>query len=323
MLHRLDDLAAMLISRPRLFQGGWGSETYLNQILLHDDHFGEPPDVTPQWGPQYVVSPKVMGRKGTFRSPGFTGPLPPESETAYVEWLYPKTTSEPPPTYILFAATHEEGFRRRRSIFLPLVREGYGAIILENPFYGRRRPKGQSMSRIRTVDENFIMSGSCVQEGRGLLQWLTREGYLRLGAAGFSMGGYSAGHAAGRVNMPMAVVPCGAGLSPAPSYTQEALSRSVDWNALGPEEPRPRLTRLLNRIAETLPNLNPKSKAIIVAAKNDAFVPATEASALQAHWPGSELRWISGGHVSTHLWGGKVIRQALKDAIAHLEPAAK
>jgi pimeloyl-ACP methyl ester carboxylesterase len=52
--------------------------------------------------------------------------------------------------------------------------------------------------------------------------------------------------------------------------------------------------------------------AVLVAARRDGFVPTRAVEALHHHWPGSELRWRSGGH-ATLLWRQ---RHALADAVA-------
>jgi pimeloyl-ACP methyl ester carboxylesterase len=50
---------------------------------------------------------------------------------------------------------------------------------------------------------------------------------------------------------------------------------------------------------------------VIVGATSDGFVPRAATEALAAHWPGAELRWITGGH-ATLAWRH---RPELADAV--------
>lgn len=47
---------------------------------------------------------------------------------------------------------------------------------------------------------------------------------------------------------------------------------------------------------------------IIVAAKKDAFVPRDKVLSLESLWPGSEVRYIAGGHVKAFIWHQEVFR---------------
>jgi predicted alpha/beta hydrolase family esterase len=58
--------------------------------------------------------------------------------------------------------------------------------------------------------------------------------------------------------------------------------------------------------------------AIVVACRRDGYVPGREASALHAHWPKSELRWVDAGHVSALITGRRFLRTAVRDAFARL-----
>lgn len=73
----------------------------------------------------------------------------------------------------------------------PLLKESnLGAIILENPFYGMRKPKDQKASALHNVSDIFVMGGCLVLESLVLLNWCERNGYGPLGITGLSMGGH-------------------------------------------------------------------------------------------------------------------------------------
>uniref|UniRef100_A0A8C2IJT7 Abhydrolase domain containing 18 n=1 Tax=Cyprinus carpio TaxID=7962 RepID=A0A8C2IJT7_CYPCA len=56
------------------------------------------------------------------------------------------------------------------------------------------------------------------------------------------------------------------------------------------------------------------SLIIIVQAKEDAYVPRTGVRSLQEIWPGCEVRYLKGGHISAYLFKQRLFRQAIYDA---------
>jgi Alpha/beta hydrolase domain containing 18 len=72
----------------------------------------------------------------------------------------------------------------------PLLREDIGAIILENPYYGLRKPRYQIRSSLHNVSDIFIMGGCLILECIALLHWCESMGFGPLGVSGLSMGGH-------------------------------------------------------------------------------------------------------------------------------------
>lgn len=72
----------------------------------------------------------------------------------------------------------------------PLLKAGIGAIILENPYYGIRKPKDQIRSSLHYVSDIFVMGGCLILECIVLLNWCEQLGYGPLGVTGISMGGH-------------------------------------------------------------------------------------------------------------------------------------
>ncbi len=71
-----------------------------------------------------------------------------------------------------------------------LKREGIGALILENPFYGNRKPADQRRSQLNHVSDLLVMGLALIFECITLIGWLEGEGLGPVGLTGISMGGH-------------------------------------------------------------------------------------------------------------------------------------
>ena len=60
------------------------------------------------------------------------------------------------------------------------------------------------------------------------------------------------------------------------------------------------------------------SAAVLVAASDDAYIGKTSVREWEAAWPGAELRWVPGGHVSAYLMQAATFRRAITDALERL-----
>lgn len=63
-------------------------------------------------------------------------------------------------------------------------------MLLENPFYGSRKPPGQIRSQLHHVSDLFVMGLALIFECLVLLEWLEGEGLGPVGLTGVSMGGH-------------------------------------------------------------------------------------------------------------------------------------
>ncbi|XP_061441057.1 protein ABHD18 isoform X6 [Rhineura floridana] len=54
---------------------------------------------------------------------------------------------------------------------------------------------------------------------------------------------------------------------------------------------------------------------IVVQAKEDAYIPRTGVRSLQEIWPGCEIRYLDGGHISAYLFKQGLFRLGIKQAI--------
>lgn len=311
-----DDVVTGLFARPRLYPDGFGDLDALERLVDRVrgyDRAVEPLPLDVRWeGPARAPARDgVLVRPGRFRSPA-ADILPPASADGRFElWLPPGTgAAERPPVAVLLAATGEEGFGMRRGLARRLAAAGIGALMLENPFYGARRPPGQRMGLLRTVQDQFAMNCATVDEAVALMAWLRARGHARVGASGYSQGGMMAAFAGALSSAAVAVVPRAAGRAAAPIFTENALSRRFAWDRLArpfgdAELARQHFARCLQAVdvGRFAPPIDP-SLCVLVAARHDRFVTPDQALALHRHWPGAELRWLAAGHLTGALRTG-------------------
>ncbi len=265
-------------------------------------------------------------RHGSFDAP-MADLLPEESKRGHVELLLPpaRRWGEQPRLCLMLAATAEEGYARRRLWATSLLRRGIGALLLENPYYGRRRPFGQLGPSLRTVADQFTMNLVTVDEATALLAWMRRSGYERVGVTGYSQGGMMAAFAAAMTPFPIAAVPRGAGSAAGPIFTTSALTRAFDWDQLArekgsKEEARAYFLKCLEpvNVSHHGPPRAPEA-AILMGARSDGFIPPQETEHLHRHWAGSELRWLPAGHVTSLVLHRKAQVGAIRDAFERLD----
>lgn len=321
-LHRLADLAMVsAVPGARLYADGFGDRAALEEMVEHirTRAIADPAsEITIRWDGPTRTRGEVTVRGGRFVSPS-ADRQPEESRDAVIELIEPRGEDRPP-ICVLLAATGEEGFFLRRRFALGLAERGIASVLLENPFYGARRPRGQLGPVIRTVEAQFAMNLATVAEARALLVWLRRRGHELVGVSGYSQGGIMAAFAASLSDFPVAAVPRGSGSAAAPIFTNAALSRRIHWPRLGSEMGSVARARAYFReclepvqVSRFPPPMHPEA-AIIINARGDGFVPPSEAEALHAHWPGSELRWIQSSHVIASFMHGKAQQRAIVDA---------
>jgi pimeloyl-ACP methyl ester carboxylesterase len=317
MTSLLDRLYARFSNRLLFFKDGWGDLARLRELRQAGVRTAAPRFLTVRWEETEEAGTAVL-RRGRFTSPYEDLPLPAESREAYLELV---------PVCLHFAATGDEGFSRRRlALALPLLASGIGSLILENPYYGRRRPPDQHRKMLNRFSDLWAMGGAAVAEGRGLLAWLRQEGHTRLGVCGISMGGSMAAQVAALEPGPVAMVGCVTAHSASAVFTEGILSRYLAWDTLeGQLDGQGGAVALMRELLAItdirgLPPLKCPSAAFLVAAADDAYVPSASARLLHDHWPGSTLRWLRGGHVGAFLFHRPAFLVAIRDAFAALDP---
>ncbi|XP_046453039.1 protein ABHD18-like [Daphnia pulex] len=177
---------------------------------------------------------------GHFQSPfahHLPGLVPEESETAHFQMLLPKKwnwSNGLKPMVVQLAGTGDHFFWRRRILMgKPLLNEwNVGSIILENPFYGLRKPKEQKLSCLHNVSDIFVMGGCLILESLVLFHWCERNGLGPLGVTGVSMGGHMASLAASSWPKPVVLVPCLSWSTASAVFTRGVMSGAIDWSLL-------------------------------------------------------------------------------------------
>uniref|UniRef100_A0A8C4QXT7 Abhydrolase domain containing 18 n=1 Tax=Eptatretus burgeri TaxID=7764 RepID=A0A8C4QXT7_EPTBU len=229
----------------RFFTDGWGSPETLKRIMEFRKLIGNreicrslvPPDY-PVTLDKVVDQSDVRILEGHFISPivhYLPGLMPPESVTARFQLILPKEWRTAwRPVCVHLAGTGDHFFwRRRRFMARPMIKEaGIASLLLENPYYGYRKPKGQVRSCLRRVADLFVMGGALVLESACLLHWLQRQGLGPLGMSGVSMGGHMASIAVSNWPEPIPLVPCLSWSTASGVFTTGVLSQAVSWREL-------------------------------------------------------------------------------------------
>lgn len=325
MTSLLDRLYARISNRRLFFRGGWGDLSPLRAVQSQGFDPGPTRKIEIAWDREDHADGVIL-KQGQFLSP-YEGPgLPEESRNAYVEWVMPKGSSKETPICLHFAATGDEGFTRRRSAFArPLARAGVGSLILENPFYGKRRPAGQHSKMLRYFSDLWTMGVATIQEGRSLSWWLYEQGYAAQASCGISMGGHMAAKVGVLSDVPMAIACSVTPHSAAAVFTEGLLKNYCDWHTLGKGlngdgNAFDLMKEFLHLTDIRLLSFPVKPQGIfMLGAKKDAYIPQGSVQLLHEHWPGSTLRWIDSGHVGAFLFCRKHYLTAIMDALRSLK----
>jgi hypothetical protein len=329
----VDRGVAFTVGLQKMYADGWGDPDVMSFLIERTTNFfEEPADIDIEWGEGRQRRDGLWVFQGRFESPDMSLPLPPESRTAYFQFLLPEDAFEGrlPPVCLHLAGSGDASYLGRMLQAKPLVQEeGIGALILQNPFYGERRPDDQTGTKLRRVTDQLAMNLATIEEARSLLRWLRDDGYLEVGVTGYSMGGYMAAMAAQMVSFRLAVVPCATANTAVAPMIHSPLSQLYDWSALERElrvhhSPQRLMAKLMRRFAiSENGTLKYPELAIIVGTLRDEFIPPSGVVQLYRHWRGSQLRWIDAGHTTGWALHGGELRSALRDAFRQLRAARR
>jgi len=306
----LDDAYVRWVPRAPVFPDGWGDEVIYSTPLdpgLRDE---TPAPAAITWTRARTHGGARLS-EGWFQSPD--ADLPPEARIARVKRIAPRDRPSVG-SVVMLASWNDEGFEDRSRFAARAVAHGVTALILENPFYGRRRRVGQRGPRLRTVADFVAMGRATVLEARALMAWARRDG-PRVGVAGFSMGGQMAGLSASLCPWPVRAVLVASAISPARVFFDGPLHADVRRAPLGPDG----LGRLRDVMESfsllDLPPPRDPSLARLVGTRADAIVPPGDTRAIARHW-GAPARYLDDGHVSAVVFRPHAMGQAIADAFA-------
>lgn len=242
---RLDGLYRSLLLT-KFFCKGWGKPENLERLFEFRKIISNraacsklvPRDYPVEITKEEVTSDcKIL--EGKFKTPleiYLPGLVPDVVQNAHFQIMLPLKWNDErfKPMCIHLAGTGDHYFWKRRNLIAkPLLKEAnLGAIILENPFYGLRKPKDQKASSLHNVSDIFVMGGCLVLESLVLLNWCERNGYGPLGITGLSMGGHMASLAATNWPKPLVVVPCLSWSTASAVFTEGVMSNSINWDVL-------------------------------------------------------------------------------------------
>lgn len=316
-MHWLDRLAGTFTARTilydRVFSDGWGDAARLRDLRAEAGVIAPIPAIDIKW--------RSAGAAGTMKiiDGSFVSPmadlLPPASRVAALRKVVPNF--EPAGVCLIMAAFNDHGYKTRMQLARRLARLGIASILHENPFYGNRRPgPGQPL---RTVVDFYTMGAAAVLEGRAILNDLHGQEGPQPGVAGYSMGGNIAALISATVPFPVATAGLAASHSPGPVWSEGLLSGAIAWDALGGVDLRDEIAATLgDASALRFPPPPHAASAVLAAPRADGYIPRHAFERLHDHWPGSELRWIPGGHASVLLWRKAELAQAILDSFERI-----
>ena len=296
-----------------VFADGWGDQPTLSRLRNEALEIAPIPDIDISWSAP-VERRKVRLTRGNFPSPR-AELLPPASRLATVLRVDPLVELQG--TCVLMASFNDHGFATRLNLATRLSDHGIASIILENPYYGERRPS--SGQPLRTVVDFFSMGASAVLESRAILNVMKKELSTPVGVAGYSMGGNIAALVSATVSFPVATAGLAASHSPGPVWTEGLLAKAIAWDALGGRHQGKEIARVLG--SASVLNFPPQPHcrtAVLAAPTGDGYIPKAAFEDLHKHWPGSELRWIAGGHASVLMWKKDDLVRAIVDSFERL-----
>ncbi|XP_043063733.1 protein ABHD18 isoform X3 [Drosophila ficusphila] len=245
MPSKLDSLyRRMLITR--FFEKGWGKPENLRRVFQFRKIISNREScfkLVPRDYPVEITKKEISAEstliEGKFKTPlelHLPGVVPKESQQAHFQLLIPNKwkNEKHKPICIHLAGTGDHFFWRRRNfIAKPLLKDAnIGSIILENPFYGLRKPNNQTRSNLHNVSDIFVMGGCLILECLVLFHWCERNGFGPLGVTGLSMGGKMASLAATNWPKPLVLVPCLSWSTASAVFTTGVMSQSINWDML-------------------------------------------------------------------------------------------
>lgn len=231
----------------KYFVKGWGKPANLKRLfefrklISNRDYCYD--KLIPKESPVVIDKDEVWSDyrvlEGHFRSPfdvHLPNIMPEEVKKAHFQIILPTTWKHEnyKPVCLHLAGTGDHYFWKRRNFMCkPLLREaGIGGMILENPFYGSRKPKDQVRSNLHNVSDIFVMGGCLMLESLVLFKWCEEQGLGPLGVTGLSMGGHMASLAATNWPKPIVLVPCLSWSTASGVFTQGVMSGAIPWDVL-------------------------------------------------------------------------------------------
>jgi alpha/beta hydrolase family protein len=314
-MHWLDEAAGLALSFKLtpfwVFPEGWGARL---PELKKNFTVGPIPKIPPihiQWQKEQHPHGDYY-REGSFWVPE-SQHLPESIREAHFRFIHPPRGSKK--ICLMLAGWGDHGYNLRMRLVHALRDLGVGALLLENPFHGRRILPGRVGAPVSNVLELAHLARAAVSEGRALIHHFKNQGY-QVGLSGFSMGGNFAGIIAAILPYYVPTTLLAAPHSAEIPFFKGVFQKGIHWKSFSKvKNPKKTLRDLFQRVS--LLKIKPHAwahRAILLGGKADRFVTPHSVMQLHHHWKGSELRWRPGGHVSLWLLEIPAMVQAIADS---------
>ncbi|KAL6731551.1 hypothetical protein Aduo_002403 [Ancylostoma duodenale] len=363
----VDILLRRALVLSKLFTKSWGRPETFRELMKHKLEVMSQRRAEECWKSlkmEMIIEKEQVTRgirmiQGRFRSPhAMVYPNQMPGCLQWARWRAYLPAMQRKGVCIHLAGTGDHSYIRRELGFARgLLEDGIGSILLQNPFYGERKPPSQFRSSLENVSDLFVMGAALISECNYLIDWAKSEGYGPMALSGVSMGGFMASLAASNVCEPVVVVPCMSWTTAGPAFTEGALRQAINYERLQQEvEDKSYLDKL-----RSIPNQNwiadmydrnkrnglglaynmmcilmdeftcllnypvplDTSLCTAVVAEHDAYVLRSHgAPDFRQVWPGMRvLEMDRKGHVTGYLQGHQVFRNTIAQLIHRLEEA--
>ncbi|RWS11009.1 C4orf29-like protein [Dinothrombium tinctorium] len=231
----------------KFFTNGWGNPQYMKRIFTFRKKISNRETckkLVDRNHPIYIdkiveTNSDCSVIEGHFLTPLYQympDLIPEEVKVAKFQMVLPRKWRHEflKPICLHLAGTGDHFFWRRKTLMAkPLLREsGIASIILENPFYGSRKPPDQKRSSLKNVSDIFIMGGCLILESLALFHFCERMNFAPLCITGISMGGHNASLAGTNWHKPLSIVPCLSWTTASCVFTQGVMSGAIPWGVL-------------------------------------------------------------------------------------------
>ncbi|CAF1444350.1 unnamed protein product, partial [Rotaria sordida] len=233
---------------------------------------------------------------------------------------------------------------------------GIYSILLENSYYGLRKPPDQSRSSLLYVTDLYIMGKALVLETLLLLHWCQKMKLTPAILHGFSLGEHMASLAFTNWSGPLSLLSCASWSSSSTVFCDGVLSRTIPWSLLKRQfyenkayqtfydylrernrsidsnkivlDPIKDMMRLLMDEFTSLHNYSRPiqsniSNAMFIACTHDGYVLHDDIPHMNDVWPGVHIRYIPHGHVSAFLFNQSSFHHAIAEMLQRQEPNVK
>uniref|UniRef100_A0A2K6FM11 Abhydrolase domain containing 18 n=1 Tax=Propithecus coquereli TaxID=379532 RepID=A0A2K6FM11_PROCO len=245
--------------------------------------------------------------------------MPIESVIARFQFIVPKEwNSKYRPVCIHLAGTGDHHYWRRRTLMArPMIKEArMASLLLENPYYGCRKPKDQadSFKMGREFVKRFPSSADKLTNLNLVSRTLNLDDQVvsQKPAGCHNSSKTSISATSERLLLQDASKKECFNQTLSTNKSSYTSCSSQSYHLLSKEQRRNNLQKEslifmkgvmdeCTHVANFSVPVDP-SLIIVVQAKEDAYIPRTGVRSLQEIWPGCEIRYLEGGHISAYLF---------------------